>query len=346
MSTKLKFSSQVQPVCSTFPYFVPCTPGYIGGSVLSRLLKHPDADSFEITALVRSAEKAEKLKTLGVKTLPGSYTDEDLSVIKNAAAESDVVFAIANADVLPPAQAILDGLKIKFEKSGKAPILIHTSGTGILIDDARGLTSEHTTYSDLDVEKLNAFPETVIHRNVDIPIIEADKAGYVKAYIIAPGTIFGYPSGPLVNLGVQNTHSIQLPYIIRACIPRKQGGYIGKGVHRWPAVSIDDTADLYLVLFNIARYYFAENFDYSGLEAAQAISEALFDEGVASSKETSPFTQEELEKNFGPFWPMLATNCYAKADRSRAIGWKPTGTKADFSANLKAEVKEFLSQSK
>lgn len=62
------------------------------------------------------------------------------------------------------------------------------SGTAIIMDDARGLTSEHATYSDLDVEKLNALPETAFHRNVDIPIIEADKAGYVKAYLITPGT--------------------------------------------------------------------------------------------------------------------------------------------------------------
>jgi uncharacterized protein YbjT (DUF2867 family) len=31
--------------------------GYIGGSVLQRLLEHPKRDSFEITALVRSATK-------------------------------------------------------------------------------------------------------------------------------------------------------------------------------------------------------------------------------------------------------------------------------------------------
>lgn len=140
-------------------------------------------------------------------------------------------------------------------------------------------------------------------------------------------------------------------------------------------------ADLYLILFDIVRknpdavghgpegYYFVENLDYSSLEAAQAISETLFELEVASSKEPTPFTQEELEKNFQvrflivnhhqlvsyadiylvslqQFWPVLATNCYARADRSRAIGWKPTGTKADFLANIKAEVKELLSQSK
>jgi len=57
----------------------------------------------------------------------------------------------------------------------------------IIMDNALGMHGEHTTYSDMDVERLNALPETAVHRNVDIPIIEADKAGFVKSYLIAPG---------------------------------------------------------------------------------------------------------------------------------------------------------------
>jgi uncharacterized protein YbjT (DUF2867 family) len=74
--------------------FSGCGLGYIGGCVLARLLKHANAASFEITALVRSAEKAEKLHTLGVKTILGSYTDENLDFLTKAASEADVVFTI------------------------------------------------------------------------------------------------------------------------------------------------------------------------------------------------------------------------------------------------------------
>ena len=56
-----------------------------------------------------------------------------------------------------------------------------------IMDNALGMHAEHTIYSDLDVEKLNAIPERALHRNVDIPIIEADNAGFVKAYLVAPG---------------------------------------------------------------------------------------------------------------------------------------------------------------
>jgi nucleoside-diphosphate-sugar epimerase len=335
--------------------FITGATGYVGGGVLARLLRHPKAGSFLITALVRSVDKGDKLKTLGVEYVLGSYTDEDLSFLTNAAADADVVIAMVDSDKPLAAQAILEGIKIKYQKSGKAPILIHTSGTALIADDARGLTTQHTAYSDLDVEKLNALPESVLHRDTDIPIIEADKAGFVKAYLITPGAIFGYPSGPLVDLGIQNRHSMPWALLIRPSIERKQGAYFGKGVNTWSAVSIDDTVDLYLILFDIVRqnpeaighgpegYYFAENSEFSAIEVAQTISEALFELGVASSKEPSACSQEELDK-FGPFWLIFAANCYARADRSRALGWKPTGTKDDFLAHIKAEVKELLSE--
>lgn len=74
--------------------FSMCGLGYIGGCVLARLLKHANAASFEITALVRSAEKAEKLQTLGVKSILGSYADKNLDFLTKATSEADVIFAI------------------------------------------------------------------------------------------------------------------------------------------------------------------------------------------------------------------------------------------------------------
>jgi hypothetical protein len=68
----------------------------------------------------------------------------------------------------------------------------------VIADNALGLHGEHTHYSDLDVEKLNAIPKSAMHRNVDIPIIEADSAGFVKAYFITPGKSLILFLGPFV----------------------------------------------------------------------------------------------------------------------------------------------------
>lgn len=61
----------------------------------SRLLAHPRAASFDITALVRSEDKAAKLRPLGVKTVIGSYNDVDQ--LEDLASEADILFSTVHA---------------------------------------------------------------------------------------------------------------------------------------------------------------------------------------------------------------------------------------------------------
>jgi len=110
-------------------------------------------------------------------------------------------------------------------------------------------------------------------------------------------------------------------------------------------------------------YYFVENFDYTAAEVASLISEALVELGVATNRETSAFTEEEIEKIFGvrearvfAFASLinfillnqvqgaaaLSTNCYIKADRGRALGWKPKYGKSEFLKSVKDEVAAYL----
>ena len=58
--------------------------------MLSRLLSHPGAATFDITAIVRTEEKAKKLQTFGVKTVVGSFKT-DLDLVENLAAEAHAV---------------------------------------------------------------------------------------------------------------------------------------------------------------------------------------------------------------------------------------------------------------
>ena len=65
--------------------------GLIGGSNLQRILAHPKADTFEITALVRREESAKLLESkTGVKTVVGTLDDhEKLAALAESA---NVVF--------------------------------------------------------------------------------------------------------------------------------------------------------------------------------------------------------------------------------------------------------------
>jgi predicted dinucleotide-binding enzyme len=68
------------------------TSGYIGGSILARLLTHPERSSLKITALTRSADKAKLLEDkFGVTPLIGSHSDT--GKLEKAASEADVVIA-------------------------------------------------------------------------------------------------------------------------------------------------------------------------------------------------------------------------------------------------------------
>jgi uncharacterized protein YbjT (DUF2867 family) len=65
--------------------------GFIGGSVVTRLLEHPNASSFQITALVRSHEKAVKLESVGVRAVLGSF--KELDKMEKLSSEAEVVIS-------------------------------------------------------------------------------------------------------------------------------------------------------------------------------------------------------------------------------------------------------------
>ena len=67
------------------------TKGYIGGTILSRLIEHKDSKNFDITILLRPTRSPAGYEALGLKTVSGS--DADLSLLRAQAAAADVVFA-------------------------------------------------------------------------------------------------------------------------------------------------------------------------------------------------------------------------------------------------------------
>ena len=115
------------------------------------------------------------------------------------------------------------------------------SGTGLLVDDARGEYPTETVYSDLNVAQLKAIPPTAFHRKVDLLVIGADEEGYARTHIVLPSTVYGIAQHPLVEAGISNPYSMQIPLLIRSSLARKRAGVIGKGLSLWPSVHIDDS---------------------------------------------------------------------------------------------------------
>ncbi|KAI9439805.1 hypothetical protein H4582DRAFT_1549586 [Lactarius indigo] len=331
--------------------FITGATGYIGGSVLQRLLVHPKRDTFEITALVRSADKAKLLNTLGINTAVASLSD--LDKLTELAAASDVIIHTADADDQKAAKALLHGLKARYDKTGRIPIYIHTSGTGVLMDNAAGLRDTDIIYDDTDPEQIESLPDTAIHRLVDLEVVAADKEGYVRTYIVLPSTIYGIATGNLFDLGISHAYSQQVPTAIKASLDRGQGGMIGEGKNIWPNVEVHEQAELYQIILDAALsnsntphgregYYFGASDEYKLYDLAKAYSQALYDLGKGKSPEPTPFTAEEAQKYFGGVF--LGSNARCKAKRSRALGWKPLKTTKDFIESVRPEVEVIIAQ--
>ena len=81
--------------CSLVFKLILSLSGYVGGTVLARLLNHPNRKSFDITALVRNESKAKTLESkFGLKTVIGSHQDLDKVAIEAEAAH--IVFNIVS----------------------------------------------------------------------------------------------------------------------------------------------------------------------------------------------------------------------------------------------------------
>ncbi|KAK7044380.1 hypothetical protein R3P38DRAFT_3388776 [Favolaschia claudopus] len=343
-----------KPVKSTQDMLVQLT-GYIGGSILARFLAHPHSDAFQFTVLVRDPKKAEKFKDLGaVKAVVGSHSDFPL--LEKLASKADVVIAavrniIADCDDLGAAKATLAGLK-KRHALGVVPIFINTSGTGVISDDARGMHSDVTIYDDSDVNQIQSIAPTQMHREVDLEIVAADSEGYVKTYIVLPSTIYGLATGPLVDLGIQNPHSQQIPLLISAALDRGRAGMVGEGKNLWPNVEIHELADLYATLYDQVvadastghgwnGFYFGANGEHSLYDVGKGIGSALVALGKTDNPEPTTFSQAELDKYFGGT-AYLGSNSRCRATRSRSIGWKPVKSTDDMLGTIRAEMESLI----
>ncbi|RPD59649.1 NAD-P-binding protein [Lentinus tigrinus ALCF2SS1-6] len=317
--------------------------GYIGGSVLQRILQHPEANTFDITALVRDAGKAQLLETkFGVKAVVGSM--EEFDKLSQLAENAHIVVQCAEADRDDMMNAILGGLKKRHEKTGDLPILIHTSGAGIMADNARGEYLSDFILSDLDSQTIERFTPPAVHRSVDILVCKADAEGYVRTYIVLPTAVFGFGTGPLYDAGISKRSPALISVLTAAAVDRGRPGVMGTGKNAWGVIHVADNADLTYLLFCAALtgnselghgregYYLTENGEVTMYELCKAIGTALVEQGLAVEAEPTMFTPDERVKYFGgdAFADLFFSNVRGRGDRGRHdLGWTPKHTRED-----------------
>ncbi len=322
--------------------FLTGATGYIGGSVLTALLKR--GSEFQITVLVRSQDSVAKLEQLGVTPVLGSLSDSD--ILTKAAADSDVVIHAAESFLVEPVKAIIEGLKQRGAAKGTPAILIQTSGTGALLDSAGGEFASDTVYSDLYLEELRKLPIERSHGQLDLFVSEIPQEE-VKTVLIFPSNIYGIGTGQFNRLSVIN------PALISAAIKRRKVHTVGKGLNSWSNVHIEDVADAYLLLLdklldNTAEtgrdgFYFAISGEETMQATAKAIADSLFKRGVIEDRTVTPFPEEELETAL-PYGAknkrLWGGNSRGSGDRLKKLGWAPS--RLDFVSSVDQDVELLL----
>lgn len=161
-------------------------PGFVGWNVLDLLI----SEGYTVTGLVRRKEHADGIKASGATAVMGDIGDKGL--ITEQTLEHDIVLHTATADHLPSAEAILEGIRQRAEK-GQMTIYIHTSGTSVLDDGAKGQRKSDKVYHDNVKEEIDDVPDDAPHRQIDLAIVKAQEVlgEKAKVSIIIPPLIYG-----------------------------------------------------------------------------------------------------------------------------------------------------------
>lgn len=304
-------------------------------------------NKYDVTAIVRDSGRADHLKSkTGVKVV---VADLNSSNLPDIASEFDAILHTADADHVAGAQSFIAGLEKRAATSSSKPILIHTSGTGVLIDkdEPKGKYKSEKIYSDGDLSTYHALPPTQLHKNVDDIVLDAGRRGTIDAIAIAPPTIWGTGQGEF------NTHSIQVPLLVKVCIEAKSGLVVEDGINTWSMIHVADLSAAYLTLLDAAiqgklptdpmgRYFFVENGEYEQRQVAEVVTKLLYKRGKVEKSEPKKLTVEEVLRRDGgtmDIAQMTGGNSRSKAVLLRKLGWEAKrGGNKEFLESIKDDV--------
>lgn len=283
--------------------FVTGAGGFIGGTVAMRLR----AQGHDILGLVRNDVAASRLAQNGIEPVMGNLDDTDLLI--QLARSSDAVINTANADHVGSVLALLEGLR------GSGKPLLHTSGSSVVGDDARGDYCSPHVFDEQTPWVINPFKQA--RRDIDLRVLAGAKDG-IKTAVICPSLIYGVGTG-------LNPHSVQIPFL--ASNAREKGAVeiVGKGLNVWSNVHIEDVASLYQLVLEKGpggAFYFVENGEASYADLGQALAQRL-------GLQVAHLEPEVAAERWGiaRAYFSFGSNSRVRARRAREeLGWVPQHT--------------------
>ncbi|WP_440975854.1 NAD-dependent epimerase/dehydratase family protein [Pseudoxanthomonas winnipegensis] len=279
--------------------FVTGASGFIGGAVAARLV----ANGYQVRGLVRDGARAEQLARLGIVPVLGHLDDRDL-IVREARAADGAINA-ADSDHRGAAVALIEGL------SGSGKPLLHTSGTGLYVQDTRGEASEQTYADDAP---LPSEVESGDRASIDRHVLDAAARG-IRSIVLCNSCVYGWGAG-------LHRESIMVPWLKRQAQEDGVARFIGSGANVWSNVHIDDLVDLYLLALDQApagSRYLVENGQSTFADLAQAIADRL---GLGQAQSWSV---EEAAAHVDETYAFIfGSHCRVRATRARAeLRWQP-----------------------
>ncbi|PLB44273.1 NAD dependent epimerase/dehydratase family protein [Aspergillus steynii IBT 23096] len=337
--------------------FITGASGYIGGSILSNLLRTKEqwATSLHISALVRTEVQAEIVTKLGVSPVMFKSFDE-LERLEQVGEEYDIIIHAGAGWHTASAKALITGQGRRRQKSRTKVHYFQISGTSNLSDrpHTAGYVNTNLFSDEEDIfsyEKYRESCEVYLQRTTDIAVVETGEAWDVTTYIVMAPTIFGLGSGPI------NRYSIQLPSLIADAL--KDGGcsVVETGQTVWSHVHIEDLSTLFVVLVQKIiedtpipsgrrGIYFCETGEHTHFEFSERLAKAGFELGLFKSAEVKTISLQLAGDKWAFGNPSRAelafsSNARTKATIGRQIGWSPSHD-GEWESTFHTELREFL----
>ncbi|MEV8613022.1 NAD-dependent epimerase/dehydratase family protein [Amycolatopsis sp. NPDC051373] len=271
--------------------------GYIGAAVLDRLV----SSGHQVTALVRSAEKAELVRAKGAQPAIADLADRD--ALEGLAATSDGVIHLASPGDQTSAtvEEVAVTSFLRALRNTDRPFVyttgvwLHGSGSGIT--ESTGMNA----------------PRLIAWR---VPLGKLVRAAQsVRTSVIAPAVVYGHGGGLLNRVAAGPRTAGNAPALTM----------IGLGDQHWSTVHVDDLAELYVLAVEKAprgSYFIgASGANPTVRQITEAVSRSL---GLAGRVEPEPVMQT-LDR-LGLLGKALLLDQQASGDTARRVlGWSPVG---------------------
>ncbi len=284
--------------------FLTGATGHIGGAVLEALVRA----GHDVTALVRTNEKAKRVANRGVHPVIGNLADPDS--FKGAAEGQDGYVHTAfdySANGGPAVEkialeAIVAAAKRPRTSNASGPqkrFIIYTSVVWIL-----GKTPEPAA-EDAPINPIAMAAFRPAHERI---VLDA-ASDRLRTIVVRPGVVYGGGNGMVADLFQSANNGL-----VRV---------IGDGNNHWPLVYERDLGDLYARL--------AGREDAAGIYHANDEGDERVNDIVGAIKPYLSFRPDvryvpidEARSKMGAYADALALDQVVRSPRARALGWTPT----------------------